>query len=79
MADSPRKLRHDANEVAFDLVQRATGQEPKASVKNSEAVKRGRAGGKKGGKARARNLTPEQREEIAQIAAEARWKKKRKP
>ena len=31
--------------------------------------------GKKGGKARANKLTPEQRAEIARLAAEARWKK----
>ncbi|WP_244626500.1 RNA-binding protein [Bradyrhizobium ivorense] len=31
--------------------------------------------GKRVGKARAANLTPEQRSEIAHIAAEARWKK----
>jgi hypothetical protein len=32
-------------------------------------------GGKRGGKARAEALTPEQRSEIARIAASARWKK----
>jgi hypothetical protein len=31
--------------------------------------------GKRGGKARAASLTPNQRSEIARIAAEARWKK----
>ena len=36
----------------------------------------GREGGQKGGKARAKSLTPEQRSEIASIAAKARWKKK---
>ena len=34
-----------------------------------------RRGGLKGGKARAKSLTPEQRAEIARVAAEARWKK----
>ena len=34
-----------------------------------------RAGGRKGGRARAQSLTPEQRSEIARVAAEARWKK----
>jgi len=34
-----------------------------------------RAGGLKGGKARARKLTPQQRSEIAHLAAQARWKK----
>jgi hypothetical protein len=37
---------------------------------------RGRAGGKKGGKRRAITLTPEQRQDIARTAAQARWKKK---
>jgi hypothetical protein len=32
-------------------------------------------GGRKGAKARARALTPEQRSEIAHAAASARWKK----
>jgi hypothetical protein len=31
--------------------------------------------GKRGGKARAKSLTPEQRSNIARTAAEARWKK----
>ena len=34
-----------------------------------------RKGGLKGGRARARALTPRQRAEIAKAAAEARWKK----
>jgi hypothetical protein len=40
-----------------------------------EVVRDGRLGGKKGGAARAKKLTPEQRSEIARRAAEARWKK----
>jgi hypothetical protein len=32
-------------------------------------------GGQRGGKARAKTLTPERRSEIAQAAAAARWKK----
>ena len=39
----------------------------------------GRKGGLKGGKARADNMTPERRKEIAQKAAGARWGKKDKP
>lgn len=35
-----------------------------------------RKGGLKGGKARAKTLTPQQRAEIARAAASARWKKK---
>jgi hypothetical protein len=39
------------------------------------AVKRGHAGGVKGGKSRANKLTPERRSEIAHKAATERWKK----
>ena len=42
--------------------------------KNPHAVALGRKGGLKGGIARAKNLTPEQRHQIAQAAARARWK-----
>ncbi len=37
----------------------------------------GRRGGKKGGKARAANMTPEERSEAARKAVKARWAKKR--
>jgi hypothetical protein len=42
--------------------------------KNPAAVALGSLGGRKGGKARAAKLTPEQRSEIAQKAAQARWR-----
>ena len=35
-----------------------------------------RVGGLAGSKARAKKLTPEQRREIAKVAAQTRWKKK---
>jgi hypothetical protein len=41
--------------------------------KNVNAVALGRLGGLKGGKARADNLTPEQRSESARKASQARW------
>ena len=41
--------------------------------KNPAAVALGRLGGKKGGLARAKKLTKEQRSEIAKKAARARW------
>ena len=44
--------------------------------KNPAAVALGRLGGLKGGKARAKALTPQQRSEIAKKAATARWSKK---
>lgn len=46
-------------------------------AKNPAAVALGRLGGQKGGKARAEKLTKEQRSEIAQKAAAARWKKRK--
>ena len=47
------------------------------SKKNAAAVALGRLGGLKGGKARARKLTAEQRRESARKAAQARWAKKK--
>jgi hypothetical protein len=78
----------DPNVTAFRVVQQATCEdddEPdtppkkapdKPPEKNPAAVALGRLGGKKGGKARAASLTPEQRSEIAKKAARARWEKK---
>lgn len=65
----------DVNEIAFRVAQEATGESSAEENKNPAAVELGRLGGKVGGKARASKLTPEQRSEIAQIAARARWKK----
>jgi hypothetical protein len=46
------------------------------SEKNAAAVALGRLGGLKGGKARAKALTPAARKRIAKRAAAARWKTK---
>lgn len=43
--------------------------------KNPNAVALGRLGGLKGGKARAKKLSPERRSEIARNAANIRWQK----
>jgi hypothetical protein len=67
----------DMNELAYDIVQRATGQrapDPDAPPKNPAAVALGKLGGKKGGAARAAKLSPKRRLEIARKAAKARWK-----
>jgi hypothetical protein len=56
------------------MVDLATGQGEPAREKSVKAVS-SNSGGMKGGAARAAKLTPEQREEIARIAAQARWKK----
>ena len=64
----------DSNELAARVVAKATGQAPKKKKrKNPAAVALGKLGGAKGGKARAKALTPEQRSEIARKAAETRW------
>lgn len=78
----PPKLRRDVNEVAHRIAQAATGEAepptpPGTGEPNPEAVRRGRKGGKKGGRARAERLTPEQRKEIAELAAASRWLKKK--
>jgi hypothetical protein len=71
----PKRPR-DPNQLAKLIVDIATG-EAEDAVSESKRTKRrkGRAGGLKGGKARARHLTPKERIEIAKIAARARWKK----
>jgi hypothetical protein len=71
-----RPKERDENLTAFRIMREATADpdEPPAE-KNAAAVALGRLGGKKGGKARAASLTPEQRSEIARKAAAARWDK----
>lgn len=68
-----KKVPRDVNALAAYIVQEATGEAPPEPSKNASAVERGRLGGKKGGKARAEKLTPEQRSESARKAAQARW------
>jgi hypothetical protein len=48
-----------------------------AKKKNPAAVALGRLGGLKGGKARAKKLSPERRREIARNAVLTRWQKTR--
>ena len=55
------------------------GPTSRESTKNPHAVALGRLGAQKGGRARAKKLTPEQRSEIARKAVQARWAKKPKP
>ena len=70
----PRK---DFTQVAFDVVQQATGQivKPPKSVK----AQSGRKGGLKGGKTRMESLTEQERIELAKKAAAARWPHKPPP
>jgi hypothetical protein len=65
----------DANQLAAQIVAKATGQtNGRQRKKNPAAVALGRMGGLKGGKARAKALSPEQRSEIARKAAQSRWR-----
>lgn len=67
------------NQLAKRIVDEAIGEEPIEPApiqKDQAAVKRGRLGGLKGGKARADKLTEEQRIEIAKKAASDRWSEK---
>lgn len=76
-----RSSRLDFNQLAAAIVAEATGEaepseKPEQPEKNQAAVELGRLGGKKGGKARAESLTPEERSEIARNAALKRWGKR---
>jgi len=62
----------DLNVRAFRTVQAALA-EAKPADKRREAA---RKGGRAGGHARARAISPSRRSEIARIASEARWKTK---
>lgn len=73
MRERLRKKPRDLNELAASIVEEATSE----SGKNPHAVALGRLGGKKGGPARAKKLTPEQRREIAQKAARLRWARRK--
>jgi hypothetical protein len=65
---SSKNKSRDINVLASQIVEEATS-------KNPAAVALGRLGGLKGGKARAKKLSPERRSEIARKAAQSRWQK----
>jgi hypothetical protein len=75
-----RKRPRDLNQLAKFIVDVSTGEaelpECQPDGKNPAAVELGKLGGQKGGKARAKKLTAEQRKAIAQKAARARWQSK---
>ena len=65
----------DTNEIAFRVMEAATGQvRVEDNGKNAAAVELGRLGGLKGGRARAQRLTAEQRSEIARHAEGRGWR-----
>ncbi len=75
----PKRPR-DANQLAWQIVQEATGQaalEPEQSdTRNPAAVALSKLGASKGGKARAEALSATKRKAIARKAAATRWRSK---
>jgi hypothetical protein len=77
MAKHPKRPR-DPNQLARLIVDLASGERTETKpTPPTPAQEFARSGGLIGGKARADALTPEQRAQIAQKAALARWGKKR--
>ena len=69
------KRPRDTNQLAKHIVDVAIG-EHKESLATVPVNEFSRAAGRKGGRARAESLSPDQRQEIARKAARARWAKK---
>lgn len=68
----------DLNQTAANIMRLTTDQStPEPPVKNPAAVALGRLGGLRGGAARAKALSKEERSAIAREAAKTRWSKKR--
>ena len=84
MPKRSRKTPRDTNQLAAFILKQVTEPEPEPAPETEEerearerseiARKLGRAGGLKGGKARAAKLTKKQRSESAKKAARARWR-----
>jgi hypothetical protein len=80
MPRSPKGEKRPADVIgaAVMVARIATGEieeSPPARQKNEAAVALGKLGGRRGGKARAARLSPEQRSQIAKKAAKSRWHK----
>lgn len=69
MSKSPKRPR-DPNQLAKFIVDVATGE-----TEEKKPLASARKGGLRGAKARTRALTPQERSDIAKVAAAARWKK----
>lgn len=76
---SPKR---DFMEVGRAIVEQAIGEQmdgtplpqPEPDTRNPHAVALGSMGGRKGGRSRAKKLSPAKRRAIAKKAASARWK-----
>ncbi len=64
MATTRKKL--DLNQLAKSIVDQATGETPKPPKKDGRSA---------GGRSRSESQTPDQRIDLARLAATARWKK----
>jgi len=72
-----KKRPRDGNQLAWQIVQEATGEAPKPKdTRNPFAVGLSKLGASKGGHARAAALSPAKRKAIAKKAIAARWGKK---
>jgi len=72
----PKKLLKDPNQRARQIARMLTeGPQPNEIIteRSAHVAEIGRKGGKRGGKARASNLSSAQRKAIAQKAAQSRW------
>lgn len=77
MPRSPKDQKRPADVIgnAIRVAKIATGEIEEEAPADDGKDKAAQALGKKGGAARAKSLTPEQRAEIAKKAAEKRWKR----
>lgn len=75
MLKGPQGQKRPADVIgnAVNVAKIATGEIE--DTNETVAVRRAKKAGEKGGPARAAKLTPEQRSEIARLAATTRWKK----
>jgi len=76
MKDKPPKRPRDPAQLAKLMIDIASGEVEGRDLVPKQSSNR-RAGGVKGGAARAKALDPQTRREIARKAATARWEKKR--
>ena len=90
MGKQRKKTRRDVAEIALSVVEKAIGEklagkaklepveEPKPDTRNPAAVALSKLGASKGGKARAKALSPKKRVQIAKKAAKTRWETTKK-
>ena len=64
----------DFSQLAFSVVQQATGETPKPTAKTARQINSAK-GGTKGGASRMAELSDAERSELAKKASKARWGK----